>query len=565
MTGSVGSVSRTWLKFRRSRPGCAAVGALRNLEWNTADVLCRMQIGLGMEPTVIRTARAALEQWKRALAGVPPPSKGGIIVAGLRNRTWVEWSVFACCYLYRMGYQPVLLHSGREVAGIYSPPRLIERMGVRFWEAIPDLPQLQLVNLDEHLPAEDDAAPEYAEFAQRHAHTIAAYDLRVEEFEDGEDAGEYRAALGRSEQMLRRYAQAIARVFSGSPHLRVICPSGLIGWSLALREAAGRLGRNVIFVEGWAIRPGHMIWNLNRPALHTDLEGWSRLLGKWDDSKETDARDFLAFQERAEVDREAWLENFHPVQRSQKLAPLPAALQRFLRRPGPCFLLATNVVGDSTTLGQATIFRSQRDWLQHVSAFFSLHPQFNLVIRAHPDEVWVNARQRMGQVARRLVGDAVNIFVIDGDQDANTYAIVDHIQAGLAWVSTIGVDMILRGKPVVLAARARYASLGIGYSPQTVEEYFRRILELAAHLVPPDREMVLLCKIYQRIVFKMISLQATGKRYLSHEYRLGGQGMHPDQEVFYRILAGELSDKGLPLTTPATTEPQEPPRSPVAT
>lgn len=559
------NLPRTWLKLRRTRAGCAAVGAVRNLEWNTADVLCRMQLGLGMEPTVIRTARAALEQWKRALIGVPTPRKGGIMVAGLRNRTWVEWSVFACCYLYRMGYAPVLLYSGREVAGIYSSQRFMERMGFSFWEAVRTLPQIQLVDLDAYLPPEGEPAPEYAEFAQRHAHTIAAYDLRVEEFEGGDDPREYQAAVAKAEQMLPRYAKAVEHVLREIPPMRLVCPSGLIGWSLALREAAARLGRIVVFVEGWAIRPGHMIWNLNRPALHTDLEDWSRRVGPWNEHKESDARDFLAFQERADVNREGWLDDFHPVQRSQKQAPLPAALQQFLRRPGPCFLLGTNVVGDSTTLGKATIFRSQREWLLQTVAFFRRHPELNLVLRAHPDEVWVNARQRMGTMARQMAGDTQNIFVIDGDEDVNTYAIVDHVHAGLTWVSTIGVDMILRGKPVLLAARARYASLGIGHLPQSVEEYFSRILEMAAHPMPPDSRQLQRCKLYQWIVFRGISLQATGKRYLSHEYRLGGEGMHPDQEVFYRILAGELSDQGLPWEAASSSLAQDPSRSQIAT
>ncbi len=558
-------MARILTMLRRSRPARLAIAAVRNLEWNAADVLCRMQLGLGMEPTVIRTARAGLEQWKQALIGVPTPRKGSIMVAGLRNRTWVEWSVFACCYLYRMGYQPALLYSGREVAGIYSSQRFMERAGFSFWKAVQELPQLKLVNLDEHLPSEDEAVPEYADFAQHQAHTIAAYDLKVEEFEGGEDAAEYQQAVARAQQMLGRYGKAVESLLRGTPPMRVVCPSGLIGWSLALREAARRLDRTVVFVEGWSIRPGHMIWNLNRPALHFDLEGWSRVVGAWDEGKESDARDFLAFQERVDVNREGWLDDFHPVQRSQKLAPLPAGLQQFLRRPGACFLLATNVVGDSATLGRATIFSSQHDWVRHVVAFFQGHPQLNLVVRAHPDEVWVGARQRMGGVARGIAGEAPNIFVIDGDEDVNTYAVVDHVQAGLAWVSTIGVDMILRGKPVVLAARAQYASLGIGHSPQSADEYFRLILELAANPVPPGREMMVRCKIYQRIVFKMMSLQASDKGYLAFQYRLGGEGMHPEQEAFYRILAGEVSDKGLPWDNASSTAAPDPPRGQIAT
>ncbi len=510
------------------------------LKGRVTDVVGAMQLKTGRPPTVIGTPRMALEQWKYVVRNVPEPRKGTLMLIATRNRRWVEWATFSACYLLQMGYRPILVYSSSEIDTLYSG----ESADYPFWEGVVDTPFVSLIDIDPFLDAAT-ADPYYAQYARRNAHMLAAYDLRIEEFEPGDAEEPYKTAVNRAEAMLQRHATAFETLLDAYPTDRIICPSGIIANTRAYYAAASRKDITAVYVEGWSMRPGHNVWNVNRPALHYDIEGWLKVLGEWDETKEQEAADYIAFREGNEVNGDDWLDNFHQVQRSTKDAQLPIALAVFFKRPGKFFLLGSNVVGDSATLGRATVFRSQRDWIETTVAFFKGHPEYNLVVRAHPDEAVKQAKVCLGQVAETAAENADNIYVVHGEDDVNTYALVDHIDVGLAWVSNIGLDMAIRGKPVVLAANAQYSGLGVCREPSSRDDYFAMLESLAANPQPASAEAIRRGKAYHYIVFKMMSLESDSRRYDATDYRLNDPNEHPDRRQFYHILAGELNDKGL--------------------
>ena len=512
----------------------------RSLLEIAGDAIGKGQLILGMRPSVILTGRMAMEQWKHALNGTPVPKGRPILVFAIRNPRWVEWAVFSSCYLVRLGHPVVLVFSTREIDSIYPGDR---RQGFSFWGGVGGIRQFCVEDLDEYVDKGDRSGHPYGEFAKCSAHMVAAYDLKVEEYE-GDEEGKYAAVVESAERMLMDYGRAVERLARKLSPVRIVCPSGLIGLSIAVREACHREGVDAFFIEGWAMRPGHNIWNLNRPALEYDIGGWKRVLGEWTSDKERDAADYMRFREGSRVSTEDWLDNFHQVQRSRKEDPLPPGVEEFLGRPGKKVLLGTNVVGDSSTLGRATIFRSQKEWVSEVIRFFRERPGLSLVIRAHPDEVWQKAKTRIGDVAAEMAKDIENVLVVPGTSDVNTFSLMERSDAGLAWVSNFGLDMALRGKPVILAAAARYAFTGICLVPKTREEYFEEMGKVLEAGWRPQAQAITEAKMYHHIVFKRMSLKADSENYRSAHYRLREGGMTPDQDRFYRILAGELSDKG---------------------
>ncbi|MFH0887261.1 MAG: hypothetical protein V1843_03745 [bacterium] len=516
--------------------------SVNHINRKLCDANCWYLFKTGREPTNICSIRWAIEQWKRSLINVSMPTKGKIILSAIRNKRWVEWAVYSACFTLKMGYQPVIIYSGGEFKKIFSPK---EKGGKPFRDLITSIPYLTLIDLDCYLTGSSDSA--YSKFAEGNAHLVAAYDLKVEEYEPGDRVDEYNKTVEAARQMLASCTPAIEKLMREVRPLRVIAPSGLIGLSMAIREAARRASIDAIFVEGWVMRPGHNIYRMNQPALSYDIDGWLKVLGNWDNKKETSINDYMAFREGFEIHDEEWLKDFHQVQQSPKDVPLPVGLAKFFQRNGFYFLLGTNVVGDSATLGRATIFKSQQSWIKEIVGFFQEHPEMNLVIRAHPDEVWQKAKLRMGDVAAGLSAGLDNVYVIRGNETINTYSLVDRINAGLAWVSNIGLDMALRGKPVILAAAAQYSGLGICQVPKTKEEYFKAVLETVTNPIKPPEDRLWLGKAYHYIIFKMMSLKADNENYEAMGFRLGEKSKNPDQDRFYKILVGELDDKGREL------------------
>ena len=309
------------------------------------DLVSLFCLALGLPSPVITSPRAALDQWSLASASVSGERKGGRpCLYATRNRTWIEWSFFAALFLKRMGEDPIVVYSGNELKRVYRPDRILPFLGYSFPAGIMRLKGVQVVDLD--LVGRGDGAldVEASDFARDMAHTVAAYNCRVEENEEHYFVEEYQAAVEATRRELEHHISVFLSVFSAHGVTRVIAPSGLIGMTPAVLFSARRRGLPAFFVEGWAWRKGHLIWNQNRPALDYDVEGWLAASGEWDEGKERDASDFRKFQEHERVMRDDWFVGFYVVQRAPKTTALHEPLAEFLRSGGPLFVLGTNVI-----------------------------------------------------------------------------------------------------------------------------------------------------------------------------------------------------------------------------
>lgn len=496
--------------------------------------------------------RLALSSWTSALRAGGDVRRR-VMVTAFRNRTWIEWAVYAACQLRRLGVATTLVYSSSEVRRLYPLARVAGFDQLGFWAGVEEIPQIRLVDLDDWRPRPDEAAA-YRAFARDFAPTVAAYDLRVEEDEGGPLRPVYERAVGRAETLLAETGAAMERVLAVNPVSRIVCYSGLIGRSPALCEAARRAGVEALTVEGWAWRPGHMICNLNAPALEYNVLAWLGAVGAWDTARAEESARLFRFQEGALGEGEAPPGNLHRVQRQASAAPLPPAVAAFLDRPRPRFLLATNVVGDSSTLRRRTLFRSQRDWLRQTIDLFRGHPDWSLIVRAHPDEAWVGEKAvvRMGEVAGELAADLPNVLVIRGEEDVSSYALMRGLSGGLVWISSIGADMVARGIPVLAAARPKYHALGLVDEPSTASDYFDSLRWLASNRARTTPDQQARARQYLDVVFSQFSFDAFSPSYRARDLFLEGPGSPPDTEVFYRIVAGDL-----PPETPPRREARQ--------
>jgi len=491
--------------------------------------------------TELALPRLALSSWTSALRGAGPVRRS-VMVGAFRNRTWIEWAVYATCQLRRLGVATTLVYSSSEVRRLYPLSAVPGLRHLGFWAGVERIPNVRLVDLDAWRPTAAMAEP-YAGFARDYAPSVAAYDLHVEENEDGPAAPAYRRAVARAEARLAETAAAVERVLKVNPVSRVVCYSGLIGRSPALHEAARRAGVEVLTVEGWTWRRGHMICNLDAPALEYNIDGWLRAVGAWDASRETETARLLRFQEGEAPGDAVHLARLHRVQRRPTTDPLPPAVAAFRERPGPTFLLATNVVGDSSILRRHPIFRSQRDWVRQTIEFFRARPDLGLIVRAHPDEARLAPAKRvvrMGDVAREAAAGAPNVLVIDADEDTSSYALMPGLRGGLVWMSSIGVDMVARGIPVLAAARPKYHGLGLVDEPATVPEYFEKLTRLVEAPLRASPEQQTRARQYLSVVFSEFSFDAFSPSYRALDLFLAGPASPRDADLFYRIVAGDL-------------------------
>lgn len=138
-------------------------------------------------------------------------------------------------------------------------------------------------------------------------------------------------------------------------------------------------------------------------------------------------------------------------------------------------LLATNVLGDSLTLDRQIFSKTMADWIEQTVAYFAKREDIQLIIRIHPGEMLAHGTS-MVDVVKAALGDIPDhIHLIEPEEKLNTYDILDITDLGLVYTTTVGLEMAMRGIPVIVAGKTHYRNRGFTHDPNTWESYFSKL------------------------------------------------------------------------------------------
>jgi hypothetical protein len=125
--------------------------------------------------------------------------------------------------------------------------------------------------------------------------------------------------------------------------------------------------------------------------------------------------------------------------------------------------LFTNLIWDSSVVGEDTIFRDMFAWIETAIATVEGDPHTALVIRIHPAEekvYWHPTRERVEDVlrARLPAGLPPNVRLVRPSEPLDSYALARAADLVLVYASSIGMEAAALGKRVVVAANSSYAT-----------------------------------------------------------------------------------------------------------
>ncbi|MCD6356277.1 MAG: hypothetical protein J7L66_03230 [Anaerolineaceae bacterium] len=148
----------------------------------------------------------------------------------------------------------------------------------------------------------------------------------------------------------------------------------------------------------------------------------------------------------------------------------------------PVVLLATNVLGDSLTLGREIFSKTMEEWLERTLLYFVRKPDVQLVIRVHPGEVLIHGRSMMDVIKRVLPVLPEHIHVIGPEEKVNTYDLIAAADLGLVYTTTVGLEMAMSGVPVVVVGKTHYRNRGFTLDPEGWVRYYKTIKEVLDEL-----------------------------------------------------------------------------------
>lgn len=142
-------------------------------------------------------------------------------------------------------------------------------------------------------------------------------------------------------------------------------------------------------------------------------------------------------------------------------------------------LFPLNLDSDSSALGKHELFLNTYDWLNKTIRHILRTSSATIAIRQHPYENRLkNRNDSMIDYLENEFQNSGRVRVIRCDEQVNSYDLVRNARLVLPFVTSLGVESVLMGRPMVPVARSFYAGLSFSPLPADQQEYFERITKI---------------------------------------------------------------------------------------
>jgi hypothetical protein len=169
----------------------------------------------------------------------------------------------------------------------------------------------------------------------------------------------------------------------------------------------------------------------------------------------------------------------------------------------PILTAFTNILWDTAVYQRDVAFDGMFHWLEHTIRQASLIPDLQLIIRIHPAEVRLRQKTRE-RVVERLAEQhptlPQNVVIVPPESDISSYALTDLSTAVTVYTSTVGLESVLRGVPVLVAGHTHYRQKGFTHDVESPEHYAALLTKVPSWQPCPE-EIVTLARRYASLFF----------------------------------------------------------------
>lgn len=132
----------------------------------------------------------------------------------------------------------------------------------------------------------------------------------------------------------------------------------------------------------------------------------------------------------------------------------------------------------------SSLYSNQNEALRQIVEAFEGDSTFHFILRVHPN---------LGKVSNRQIEEIrtmnyPNLTVVDPNDPADTYTLIENCEKIIAFSSTSGIEATFWGKPAILFGNSFYRHLGATYTPNSFNELEELI---RARLKPIEKDLTL--------------------------------------------------------------------------
>lgn len=145
-------------------------------------------------------------------------------------------------------------------------------------------------------------------------------------------------------------------------------------------------------------------------------------------------------------------------------------------RDRPTALIAANIVWDLAALNKQLIFADMVEWVKLTIEWFAKHPEYQLIVKSHPGEKNTQIPQTIETVEKSLMLRKTkipeNVVFLSADSQVSVYDLFKYVDVGIVHTSTVGIELVASGIPVITTASSPYRDFGFTKDPINSEEYY---------------------------------------------------------------------------------------------
>lgn len=244
--------------------------------------------------------------------------------------------------------------------------------------------------------------------------------------------------------------------------------------------------KNILFYNAYGHRKNTYTYAMGTPSISMKFDSAWETFSKRE-LEETESRFIDEYVLNRKHGRDMLINTADPFQSAREVKS--SSVHGTMRKDRKTALLATNVTWDAAALDKGIAFKNIEEWVLHTVDFFENNSEWQLIVRSHPAEMnklMPEARERVCQIVLTKYDGRLpdNIILIDGDAPVSIYELFDHVDIGITYTTTAGIEMCCNGIPVITVADAPYRGKGFTYDPVCVKEYEDCLETLMNGLIP---------------------------------------------------------------------------------
>ncbi len=144
------------------------------------------------------------------------------------------------------------------------------------------------------------------------------------------------------------------------------------------------------------------------------------------------------------------------------------------------FALFPNIPWDGTTFSSSKAFPTMELFFEKTINWFKHHPEYDLIIRAHPAELKTKGLETIRDLIDSLFTKLPqNVYFLEANHEISSYEIEEIADICLMYASTMALEIAFFGKTVIQAGQSNVSNKGFIFEPKSIEDY-EKLLNKAA-------------------------------------------------------------------------------------